>query len=272
MPVVELIEESGQSGEGDFVRRQYFARGYASSVLAMAAVASTAPATIGSLELSRIGAAEQVEDGYLCDAEWLEPGEKEQRSKVPLETDETQINFEIGTQPVKVFVPISPHDVYTHASATAPADSDRWLIGDQGDGERPEGAEVFEPTASFSITKAVPDSEVNQTFRNALLELVGTTNNATFYGWAAGSLLFMGATGSKRGANDWEITFRFSARKNQTGLTISEITGIDKEGWQYLWPRYRLKDDGTAKIVSNVVEHIVVSTVFRSGDFAALDL
>ena len=55
--------------------------------------------------------------------------------------------------------------------------------------------------------------------------------------------LFLGAAGSKRGADDpsslklrragWEITYRFAASPNRTGITVGEITGIAKKGWEY---------------------------------------
>jgi len=48
-------------------------------------------------------------------------------------------------------------------------------------------------------------------------------------------VLFLGATGSERGEgpdDDWEITFRFAANPNQTGLSVGSISGISKKGWK----------------------------------------
>jgi hypothetical protein len=57
-------------------------------------------------------------------------------------------------------------------------------------------------------------------------------------------VLFLGASGSQRGTEDWEITFSFAASPNATGLTVGDITGIEpKKGWEYLWVRYADAED-----------------------------
>jgi hypothetical protein len=76
----------------------------------------------------------------------------------------------------------------------------------------------------------------------------GKTDNASFKGCAAGEALFMGASGSKRVTeNDWAVTFNFAASPNRTDLTVGDITGISKKGWEYMWVRYQDAEDATAK-------------------------
>ena len=70
---------------------------------------------------------------------------------------------------------------------------------------------------------------------------------AGFSRLAAGECLFLGASGSKPGADDWEITFRFAASPNRTGITVGDIAGISKKGWEYLWVRCADAEDSTAK-------------------------
>lgn len=264
----ELIGRSAQANESSSITRRYFSAA-ASETAAIADVAGTAPATIGGQVLRTITVEEELEDGYMCEATWGMFQVKE-----PPQKGESEFSFEIATAPVKVLLPLEAHTVYTHSAATAPdsADVARWLIGDQGDGNPPEGVEVFEPTVSFAETHYIDASTLTQAYRVTLMKLVGRTNNASFKGWAAGEVLVAGISGSRRANDDWQVSFRFMARENQTGLEISGITGIAKQGWQYLWPRYRLKPDGDAKILSNVVEHIVVSTVFREGDLSGLGI
>ena len=42
--------------------------------------------------------------------------------------------------------------------------------------------------------------------------------------------LMKNAAGTKRGSGDWEIAYRFAASPNVTGLTVGDITGINKKG------------------------------------------
>jgi len=42
---------------------------------------------------------------------------------------------------------------------------------------------------------------------------------------------------------DWEIAFKFAASPNATDLTVGDITGIEKKGWEYLWVRYADAED-----------------------------
>jgi hypothetical protein len=66
-------------------------------------------------------------------------------------------------------------------------------------------------------------------YKLTVFALTGRVNNSAFKGFAAGECLFLGAAGTKRASGDWEITFRFAASPNVTGLTIGDITGIDKK-------------------------------------------
>jgi hypothetical protein len=54
-------------------------------------------------------------------------------------------------------------------------------------------------------------------------------NDSGFKGFAAGECLFLGAAGTKRGSGDWEIGYRFASSPNVTGLTVGDITGINKK-------------------------------------------
>jgi len=93
------------------------------------------------------------------------------------------------------------------------------------------------PVYSFSETHYLADSFVTPAYRGTLFALTGKVNSAAFKGCAAGECLFLGAAGSKRGADDWEIAYRFAASPNRTNIVIGEITVASKKGWEYLWAR-----------------------------------
>ncbi len=85
-----------------------------------------------------------------------------------------------------------------------------------------------------------------------------------------GEVLFLGASGSKRGKEDWEITFKFAASPNITGLTVGPITGIAKRGWDYLWVRY-LDDEDSFQIIRRPVA-AYVERVYEFGNFADIGI
>ena len=103
-------------------------------------------------------------------------------------------------------------------------------IGVTSDGV--EGVDITVPVYQFSETHYFTDAQVTASYKGAIFSCTGKTNAGSFRGFAAGEVLFLGATGSKRGDgpdDDWEITFRFAppqASPNQTNLTVGPVTGI----------------------------------------------
>jgi hypothetical protein len=83
-------------------------------------------------------------------------------------------------------------------------------------------------------------------------------------------VLFQGASGSQRGQEDWEITFSFAASPNATDLTVGDITGIEKKGWEYLWVRYADAEDEETLIKQPVAAY--VEQVDEYGNFALLGI
>lgn len=266
MAARELVGRSGQVNENAQIVRRWFSN-QTSEPLAMAEVAAAAPSSIGSLVIKNVSCTEQVQDGYECEVTY---GTYQQ--KAPPATGDSSFNFEIATAPARIVVPLQAQTIYPASGLTAPANAEKWLIGQQGDGSPPEGAEVFEPQASFSETHYIAIGTMTASHQRALLRIVGRINNATFKGWNTGEVLCTGVSGSKRGAEDWEVGFRFGVRENQTGLSIAGITGVAKNGWQYLWVRRKTEVDDDAKILTDVAEYVVIADVFRSADFSTLGI
>jgi hypothetical protein len=108
----------------------------------------------------------------------------------------------------------------------------------------------------------------------SLSAIVGTVNDATFRNFAAGEVLFLGASGTKQGNGWWQITFKFARERNATGLSVGAITGIAKGGWQYLWVRY--EDDvggaGANTALIKKAKAAYVETVYMSWSFSGLGI
>jgi len=135
-----------------------------------------------------------------------------------------------------------------------------------------EGVDITVPVYAFSETHYLPASQVTPAYKLTLFNLTGKVNNSPFKGLAAGECLFLGASGSRRGPDDWEITFRFAGSPNRTGLTVGPITGISKKGWEYLWVRYADAEDTASHTLVKQPIAAYVEKVYEEGNFAALGI
>ncbi len=133
-----------------------------------------------------------------------------------------------------------------------------------------EGVDVVVPVYSFAETHVLTDAAVDTAYKTTLFSLTGKVNNASFKGLAAGECLFLGASGSKRSDDNWEVTYRFAARPNLTGLSVGSISGIAKGGWEYLWTFY--EETESSNTLVRTPKAAYVEQVYESGDFSALGI
>jgi hypothetical protein len=133
-----------------------------------------------------------------------------------------------------------------------------------------EGTDITVPVFNFTETHYVPVALLTGAYKVVLFYLTGRVNHAPFKGFAPGEVLFLGASGSQRGTEDWEITFSFAASPNVTGLTVGDITGIDKKGWEYLWVRYADAEDADVLVKQPAAAY--VEQVYEYGNFALLGI
>jgi len=142
--------------------------------------------------------------------------------------------------------------------------------------ESVEGVDIVVPVFQFSETHALPDAVVTTAYKAAVMLATGTVNNAAFRGFAAGEVLFLGASGAKRGApggdGDWDVTFRFGVSPNRANLAVGPITGIAKKGWEYLWVRYEDAEDDAAKAIVKRPVAAYVERVYLELPFSALGI
>lgn len=137
-------------------------------------------------------------------------------------------------------------------------------------GDSVEGTDVTVPVFRFSETYSIPAGLVTHGYKVVLFHLTGRVNNAPFKGFAAGEVLFLGASGSRRGIEKWEISYQFAASPNAVGLQVGDIAGIAKKGWEYLWVRYGDVED--EKVLVKQPESVHVERVYEPGNFALLGI
>lgn len=135
-----------------------------------------------------------------------------------------------------------------------------------------EGVDITVPVFNFSQMHYLDDVQVDSAYQQVLFELTGKVNNALWQWFEAGEVLFLGASGAKRGRGDWEITYRFAASQNRSGIVIGDIAGISKKGWEYLWVRYQDSEDTGAQSIVKRPISVYVERVYEEANFALLGI
>ncbi len=187
-------------------------------------------------------------------------------SKRSIEASESSYQFETGGGTVHL-----SHSLQTLQIVSAPgfASPDfQNAIGVSRDGIA--GCDITSPVYNFSETHVLPASAVSAAYKVALFRATGKVCNAPFKGLEAGEVLFLGASGSSRGDDEWEIGYRFAASENVQGLTIGELTGINKKGWDYLWLYFA--DDVSENLLIKRPLHAIVEQVYLPHDFANIGI
>ena len=260
--------DSRQVTDGQSAELIYTIAGTADEAAAIAALKAAAPATLGGLKRQPVA----IEPVHVDTANpgtciWTgtvnyAPFERQE----PPQTGDSVFNFDTGggTQHITQ----SLQTVARYPTGSAP--DFKGAIGVTHDSV--EGVDITVPVYNFSETHYVPAAQVTSAYKAAVFQLTGKVNSAAFKGFAAGECLFLGASGSRRGAEDWEITFRFAGSPNRTGLAVGPITGIAKKGWEYLWVRYADAEDTASHTLVKQPLGAYVERVYEEGNFSALGI
>jgi Txe/YoeB family toxin of Txe-Axe toxin-antitoxin module len=137
------------------------------------------------------------------------------------------------------------------------------------------GVDVTIPTMNFTETHYMRPSKVSTRYKQTIADLTGSVNNSKFKGYDAGEVLFLGASGSRRGKRSddyWEITFKFAVSVNVKNMKVGDLTVSKKDGWDYLWVRYHndVSDDQKNLIKKPVGAY--VEQVYEAKNFGALGI
>lgn len=135
-----------------------------------------------------------------------------------------------------------------------------------------EGVDITVPVYNFSEIHYKNAAFVNDSYIAALFQLTGTVNNKNFRNFAPGEVLFLGASGTKRGSEDWELVFRFAGSPNMSSMVIGDITGISKKGWEYLWVQYVDEEDENAQTLIKRPYSVHIEQVYPYKNFDQLRL
>lgn len=267
----ELVgSRPGQSGDRNTVELHYRCTGTSDDALVKTVAEGSTPSTYGTspvLVRQTISRDPVWVDTDADDGEWrvtVRYGESE-----PIETGDSSYGFEVGGATEHITQSKQTVNSYAPAGETAPDQKGAIGVTDRGE---VEGVDIVSPTFQFSETHYLADSTVDTAYKKTLSGIVGKVNTGTFKGHAAGEVLCLPIVGSKRGNDQWEITFRFAVSENKTGLTVGDITGITKSGWHYLWVLYEDDEDGAADSLVKVPKAAYVEKVYDTADFSGLGI
>ena len=93
-------------------------------------------------------------------------------------------------------------------------------------------------------------------------------------GGKEGEILFLGGGGGQRPDTKWEVTFKFAGSPNVTSLTIGDISGVDKKGWEYLWPYLAAesKTIGPDNVQIQSPKYALVEQLYQEQDLSQLGI
>ena len=122
--------------------------------------------------------------------------------------------------------------VFNAAGLMDPAPPDAHIIGWKPESRQAMGTEDTEKVHSFGWTVIIPFSLATESWIRSLGALVGSCNNATFFGYAAGEVKFEGRRGNVRADGEYRLQMQFSQMPNIASLNVGGITVTDIKGWE----------------------------------------
>lgn len=165
---------------------------------------------------------------------------------------------------------ITATDDGTVTKYPATATDHNGLIGIDQDGNA-QGVDIIVPASRWTLTFRHPAATITNAYRLIVENLTGRSNDDTFFGAAAGEVLFAGGDGRSSIQADPVWTFNFIRGPNRTGLKFGSITGVAKKAHEYLWVEFKpgAKDTNSKRTKMEPIG-VYVHTVYPEGDFSTL--
>ena len=262
-----VATEKFRSIVGDEESREigYIVRGATGDQDAIDTVKATTPLTHEGLSLQKVRLDTELKRRSDTDGDWECTAIYSRRQLQQYPTGTLSYEFDFGLSSQQIYRSISTAD------SQVPSGKDviefNGSIGVDSD-NAVSGVSKRVPTSSFAYTWTAPTGTITDSYQRGVQQIVGHVNSLTFKGYAAGSVLFTGASGSARSEADWSITYRFEYSPNTTNITIGGITVPSVLGWQALWVYYE-RGKIAGKFVP-VPRQAQVENIYETSDFSVL--
>lgn len=179
------------------------------------------------------------------------------------EEGEAEWSFTISTTLVHTTHSLATVNRYVPAGETAEDFKQAIGVTGEDDEQEIEGVDVPSADLAWQETLYLPKAEFTQAYFAKLFHAVAKANATAFRIFGEQEVLLDGVSGNPAG--DYiALTFQFKASESKTDLTIGDIAGIAKKGWEYLWVKSKVADGLLAPAQANVEK------VIETADYADL--
>lgn len=242
---------------------------------AMSAVIASAPSAHGGLPLKEVRFGGYVGDGNIEATAVYGSETEDGDSGYDEETPTMSFDCGGGTKHL-VYCGGSQRTAYRSSDCKDPGNAIGWN-GKSGDACEIAGVDI--PTAQFRLTytKVMTRAAAQDvSFMRACGSLVGKVNDATFKGWNAGEVMFLGASFSAptKGREKVVVTFNFSVQPNESNVSVAGHSVGNVDGYDYIWtiPKTKTVSSGGVVTPQLDVEGVFVAQVCERASFGALGL
>ena len=262
-PTVEIVEKLGRTLSSSAAELVYVVRHTSDDAAARTELLNAAPASHHGLPRDDAEVEELAQGLWLGTVRYAAPGS----TADPAPVGGSSFSFDTtgGTQHITQ----SLATVASHAASGSAPDF-RGAIGVTPEGV--QGVDITAPAYAFAETHVLDAAAVTNAYKGTVFALTGKVNSSAFRGLAAGECLFLGAAGSQRDDDAWELTFRFAGSPNRSNFSVGPISGVSKKGWEYLWVRYEDTIDAASQTLVKQPVAAYVERVYEEASFSGLGI
>lgn len=218
-------------------------------------------------------------------------GSSTELPKIPYELNES---WDTSGQTVHITEAIDQNIFFPDGSTATASDVPDFGYGIGYNDGKFDGCDVLRPAFSFTLHRRLSfgSDALKASYQQTIAELTGTVNNATYCGFAAGTVLFEGASASSNvlyedGNYEYEdgvpvawrptiyfdVTFKFRCSPNypNRSLQVGDID-VSKQGHDYFWSYFEKVDDNNTGVTFDEQKAVVVSKVYPDSDFSLLNV
>lgn len=140
------------------------------------------------------------------------------------------------------------------------------------DGDNVTGADIVIPAMKINVQYRHPEGEITIPQARVLSRHTGKVNSAPFLTYDAGEVLFLGARGSDGTTAEASVNYQFAMVENVSGLSIGDITNIEKNGHDYAWVAFSddVESAGGVDHPIRVPKFVYIDRVYDRIDLAAV--
>lgn len=189
------------------------------------------PTSYDTFSLQKIESAELIEGRFDTWRARIRYGAFREKSE--MQSGDMEFEFTDSLRTVRRTVSRSSR-VFNADGVMDPAPPDANIIGWKPESRQAMGTEDTERIHSFGWTVIIPFTLATETWIRSLGALVGSTNDDTFFGYAAGEVKFESRRGNVRADGEYRLQMSFSQLPNLASLDVGGITVTDIKGWDVI--------------------------------------